>query len=96
MAESPYLRRSLMKSVQSKLDGDTGERDLQSSSGSVSTDINTNDDDDRRVSVSSLLTFMFVVLLYCVLPACCMYRYHRRRRRMSETEEMASNSDLQQ
>ena len=95
MAESPYLRRSLMKSVQSKLDGDTGERDLQSSSGSVSTDINTNDD-DRLEFVSFLLWYMFLVLLCCVLPACCMYRYHRRRRRMSETEEMASNSDLQQ
>lgn len=96
MTESSYLRRSLMKSVQIKIDGDTGERHLQSSSGSVSTDIYTNDDDDRHVSVSSLLTYMLVVLLYCVLPACCMYRYHRRRRRMSETEEMASNSDLQQ
>ena len=95
MAESPYLRRSLMKSVQSKLDGDTGERHLQSSSGSVSTDINTNDD-DRLEFVAFLLWYMFLVLLCCVLPACCMYRYHRRRRRMSETEEMASNSDLQQ
>lgn len=95
MTESPYLRRSLMKSVQSKLDGDTGERHLQSSSGSVSTDINTNDD-DRLEFVSFLLWYMFLVLLFCVLPACCMYRYHRRRRRMSETEEMASNSDLQQ
>ena len=95
MTESSYLRRSLMKYVQIKIDGDTGERHLQSSSGSVSTDINTNDD-DRHEFVAFLLWYMFLVLLCCVLPACCMYRYHRRRRRMSETEEMASNSDLQQ
>ena len=95
MTKSSYLRRSLMKSVQIKIDGDTGERHLQSSSGSVSTDINTNDD-DRPEFVAFLLWYMFLVLLCCVLPACCMYRYHRRRRRMSETEEMASNSDLQQ